>query len=200
MSDELKRGLESAQRLGSAAQVLAGLVAVSGIVMAVAVSVYLNDAWPEAYAGTDDMEAIEWFQLVDILLLFLSFFVVGAWIYRAHANLKLTDLPDTGYSPGWAIGWFAIPIASLFKPFQAMKALWVASHGLSYEAEPSAPGVMWVWWLCWIFSSLFGFGEKLSIIDVLVFVSTSVSAVCLILIIRDINAAQPNMSMAEVFE
>lgn len=200
MSDDLQRGLESAQRLGSAAQVLAGLVAASGVVMAIAVSVYLNDAWPEAYAGTDDMEAIEWFQLVDILLLFLSFFVVGAWIYRAHANLKLTDLPDTGYSPGWAVGWFAIPIASLFKPFQAMKALWVASHGLSYEAEPSAPGVMWVWWLCWIFSSLFGFGETLGMINVLVFVSTSVSAVCLIVIIRDINAAQPNMSMAEVFE
>ncbi|BDW83138.1 hypothetical protein MACH24_25760 [Erythrobacter sp. Dej080120_24] len=200
MSDDLRRGLESAQRLGSAAQVLAGLVAASGVVMAIAVSVYLNDAWPEAYAGTDDMEAIEWFQLVDILLLFLSFFVVGAWIYRAHANLKLTDLPDTGYSPGWAVGWFAIPIASLFKPFQAMKALWVASHGLSYEAEPSAPGVMWVWWLCWIFSSLFGFGETLGMINVLVFVSTSVSAVCLIVIIRDINAAQPNMSMAEVFE
>jgi len=38
------------------------------------------------------------------------------WFYRAHANLSGLGAEYLTYSPGWAVGWFFVPIFSLFRP------------------------------------------------------------------------------------
>ena len=56
----------------------------------------------------------------------VSIVLVAMWIHRAHANLREAGVDGLEFTPGWAVGWFFVPIAQLFKPFQAMRELWAA--------------------------------------------------------------------------
>src|ERR1043166_6019302 len=39
------------------------------------------------------------------------------WIHRANKNLHCLSTEVMRLSPGWAIGWYFIPVANLFKPY-----------------------------------------------------------------------------------
>lgn len=200
MEIEFQNGLQKAQQFGRIAQVSAGIVAGSSALTALGVTLYLNDLWPDLLIGTYDFHGLDMLVLADLILLIASFIIVGIWIHRAHANLLLTDAPYSPFTPGWAVGWFAIPIANLFKPFQAMKALWRASHGQDVDTIENAPGLMWIWWITWLVSGLSGIGDQFNALDAIAYAATSVSALCLIAIINQINEAQPTMSIASTFE
>ena len=49
------------------------------------------------------------------------------WQHRAHANLWAFARSGLRFTPGWAVGWWFVPIASLWKPFEAVRELWKAS-------------------------------------------------------------------------
>lgn len=93
--------------------------------------------------------------LGSIAAYLLSALFVGMWIYRAHANLFAAGLDGLVYSPGWAVGWFFIPIANLFKPFQAMRELWTASHAEPDGFAAPAPHELAVWWGTFIVGNMF---------------------------------------------
>lgn len=76
----------------------------------------------------------------------VSAIIVGMWIYRAHANLFAFGLDDLEFSPGWSVGWFFVPIMSLFRPFQAMRELWNASRGIDADDPSTASGLLGPWW------------------------------------------------------
>ena len=68
------------------------------------------------------------------------------WIYRATANLFHFGLERLQITPGWAVGWFFIPVAFLWKPFQAMSQLERASrYDSSWWIRPSSSLLKW-WW------------------------------------------------------
>lgn len=94
---------------------------------------------------------------IGVLALFiLCAILVCRWIYVASANAHALTPGELEIGPGWAVGWFFIPIANLFKPYQAMKETWRASHnvaGLLEEGE--SPLVHW-WWGLWIACSVAG--------------------------------------------
>ena len=135
------------------------------------------------------------------------------WIHRAHSNLQDAGI-ELETSPGWAVGWYFIPIANLFKPFQAMRELWTESHGAqdSYAAE--APSTLGIWWGCWIIGnilgnvstrmSMMGDGSNLQVALVLAIVSsviTIASAWLLRGIIKEVTSAQlQGVSLAKVFD
>ncbi len=160
----------------------------------------MNDNWPDALIGTYEWHGLDILIYADLAALILSFFVVGAWIYRAHANFDLIDGPAKEFTPGWAVGWFAVPIVSLWMPFKAMKELWQGSHAMAIDTQSTAPALLWVWWLSWIASNIAGFQDYFNAFDVIGYLATCVSAVCLIVIIRQINDAQPSMSISSMFE
>jgi hypothetical protein len=51
------------------------------------------------------------------------------------------------FTPGWAVGWHFIPVACLWKPFCAMREIWVASEHASddWRIEP-ASCLVGLWW------------------------------------------------------
>src|SRR5205809_7873998 len=64
------------------------------------------------------------------LVAFLATVVVRSiWQHRAQANARALTHDGTEFTPGWAVGWWFIPIANLFKPFQTVRELWKASEG-----------------------------------------------------------------------
>ena len=87
------------------------------------------------------------------LSLLASYIAVGLWTYRANANAHALSGEMT-ISPGWAVGWHFVPIANLFKPFQAMKETWMASHYRGdWHSLPTPPLMFW-WWTLWIVTNI----------------------------------------------
>jgi Domain of unknown function (DUF4328) len=73
------------------------------------------------------------------------------WQYRAELNARaLSPSGQFSFTPGWAIGWWFIPIASLWMPFQAVRELWKASGGAPDWPELPTWRVIGWWWASWI--------------------------------------------------
>ena len=79
--------------------------------------------------------------------------VVAFWIHRVSANAHaLSD--DMTISPGWAVGWYFVPIANLVKPYQGMKEAWMASHFRdNWHGEPTPALLIW-WWALWLITNI----------------------------------------------
>lgn len=92
--------------------------------------------------------------LAFTVLFIVSVVLVSMWIYRAHANLFAAGYQDLEFSPSWSVGWFFVPIANLFKPFQAMKELWNVSHGVSNQFGEVSAGSVTTWWGCYIVGNI----------------------------------------------
>ena len=59
------------------------------------------------------------------------------------------------YTPGWAVGWYFVPIATLWKPFQAMVETFKASHPRFDDDWSLAPrpAILTAWWSMWILTT-----------------------------------------------
>jgi hypothetical protein len=136
--------------------------------------------------------------------------VVGRWIYRASVNAHaITD--DMTITPGWAVGWYFVPFANLFKPFQAMKEIWHASHESYGGYEERAPQILGWWWGLWLVNGFIGnISARLSwsgaapasTVDALNMVSAALNIpLCLILvtIMREVAETQPGVFHARAF-
>lgn len=83
-------------------------------------------------------------------LAYLAIYVVTAiltlkWIYRVNLNAKLLA-PDKATGPGWAVGWYFIPFASLVMPYRAMSEAWRISLSPADWRNLSTPGLLPLWW------------------------------------------------------
>jgi len=67
----------------------------------------------------------------------ILFFV---WLYRAYANVGHLRSWGSAYTPGWAVGWFFVPIFSFFRPFQVVREMWNASRPEWNESDS-------LWWM-----------------------------------------------------
>ena len=84
------------------------------------------------------------------------------WVHRASANLRFLGALGQRFSPGWAVGWWFIPLMNLSRPYQAMAEVWrgsdpdLLSKGrIDWKYGSSAPLLGW-WWGFWIASGLVG--------------------------------------------
>ena len=79
------------------------------------------------------------------------------WQHRGQRNLRELGRTQLRFTPGWAVGWWFVPVASLFKPFQSVRELWKASEPTgdrsAWPASSTWPLIGW-WWACWITSNL----------------------------------------------
>lgn len=92
--------------------------------------------------------------LTDALLTFVTIIFFSMWIYRAAANIVAAGTIGFDYTPGWAVGWFFVPIANLFKPYAAMRQIWNASHGEQGDQLERPEGLLAIWWGCWLLSNI----------------------------------------------
>ncbi|WP_442679478.1 DUF4328 domain-containing protein [Sphingomonas sp. ASY06-1R] len=93
--------------------------------------------------------------LLSFVVLIATVIIVGRWIYMASANAH-TIAPDLQIKAGWAVGWYFIPVANLFKPFQGMKEIWLASRfGLNWQSH-TAPSHLRAWWAMWLITNIVG--------------------------------------------
>jgi hypothetical protein len=90
------------------------------------------------------------FARAGALLITLIFFCI--WVFRANKNVRRQGAHGLQNTPGWAVGWYFVPIASYWKPYLAMKELWQASHKPRGWEEVTTYGPVTIWWIFWILS------------------------------------------------
>lgn len=97
-----------------------------------------------------------WTTLAALFVTIVCFVVVGRWIYLTNANAHVLSSEMT-IKPGWAVGWFFVPIANLFMPYQGVKETWQESHEAAglYEAAADSSLLRW-WWGLWIATNILG--------------------------------------------
>jgi hypothetical protein len=84
------------------------------------------------------------------LLLVITAIVWPVWQYQGHANVIRRRVDGLRFTPGWAVSWWFIPIANLWKPFQAISELARTSDAPDAWSAARRPWVMIPWWLTWI--------------------------------------------------
>ena len=93
--------------------------------------------------------------IIQIIIFVVSGILILKWIYRANYNARQLGATDMVFTPGWSIGWYFIPIANLWKPYQAMKEIWKASSSPQSWKTLSASSLLPWWWFFWIVSNMF---------------------------------------------
>lgn len=78
--------------------------------------------------------------------------IFSAWINRSCKNGWLLDAPHMRTSPRLSVGYYFIPILSLWKPYGNMKEIRRASFGNDNTLKSTLP----LWWTLWLTSSLLG--------------------------------------------
>ena len=103
---------------------------------------------------------------LTVLLKFAAYVATAVlfcvWVHRAYKNLKALGNPDKllNYSPGWAVGSFFIPLASLVLPYIIVKEIWDRSDpnvrtqdDLQFQPTGGSP-LLLGWWIVWIVSNV----------------------------------------------
>ncbi|HEY9716016.1 MAG TPA: DUF4328 domain-containing protein [Trichormus sp.] len=100
-----------------------------------------------AVQGMDEIHHVEY--AISLVALVLLLF----WMHRAVANLLAWKTKGITYSPAWAVGWWFIPVANVYKPFAAMTEVWQASNPDTetdnwYSSRKNTALI--VWWVCFL--------------------------------------------------
>lgn len=78
------------------------------------------------------------------------------WLYRGNANVRALGATGLKFSPGWMVGWYFVPIANLWKPYQGMKELWQASTNQKAWPGSFVPSVLGWWWAFFLIQQSLG--------------------------------------------
>ncbi len=86
------------------------------------------------------------------------------WLHRASKNLPALGNPKSQveYTPGWAVGWFFVPLANLFMPYKAVKEVWEKSDPFIKSRDDmmftptSSAALVTGWWIGWVAMNVLG--------------------------------------------
>ena len=88
--------------------------------------------------------------LIQIIVFLITFVLYLRWIYRANSNARSLGATGMRFTPGWAIGFYFIPIMCFWKPYQSMKEIWQASANPDNWREHIVPILLPWWWFFWL--------------------------------------------------
>jgi hypothetical protein len=99
---------------------------------------------PDQVASNDPVQGF--IGLLQSGLGILTGIIFLKWIYRSYKNIQGFGAQGLRFSPGWAVGYYFIPILSLIRPVQVMNEIWRASD--DPRDWPKRPGSWLIasWW------------------------------------------------------
>jgi len=101
----------------------------------------------------------DWIEFISAMILLITYLVAAflglKWIYRVSNNAHASGAQPT-IRPGWAIGWYFVPVANLWLPFRAMRETWqISTNPDAWRKEPAPVLLRW-WWGFFIASNYAG--------------------------------------------
>lgn len=113
-----------------------------------------------AQASDRNMMIMGALQLVVGIASVILWFV---WVFRSNKLARALGASSMKYSPGWSVGWFFVPIMNLFKPYFAMKEIYLATMDpksfdteQEVEDQPESLNILKLWWLVYLVDSWLG--------------------------------------------
>lgn len=108
---------------------------------------------------TLDEAASQFIDTVWLIVWIVAVVLFLCWTYRIARNVRALGAAGLSISSGWAVGWYFIPIANLWKPYEAMEEIWRASAApANWKAQER--GAILPWW--WMLGLIANFGSYLS--------------------------------------
>jgi FtsH-binding integral membrane protein len=109
----------------------------------------------QARAESSDFrqQIIGWLQVLISVSVLVTF---AWWIVRACRNAHAISDVRLTFSPAWSLGWYCIPIANLWKPYQAMKQIWNVSEDPKSDVERPGSSLLQLWWFVFLVDSTLG--------------------------------------------
>nr|WP_298144789.1 DUF4328 domain-containing protein [uncultured Pseudomonas sp.] len=143
------------------AQIIVAVVSLaSGAMEYQLLSAYENGIYTSHGQAVADGEANDARQaiiaMVYLAVSIVSGIVILKWIYRANYNARQLGAKGMEFTPGWSIGWYFIPVATLWKPYQAMKEIWKASSDPGNWKEAKVSAILPWWWFFWLATNFIG--------------------------------------------
>ena len=128
------------------------------VFLCTAVAATLAEAGYEVFAYTslantgEAVAVIHWWmaRLPIVLTGLISAVLVSKWTYRANHNARALGASSLVFSPRASVGWYFVPIANLWKPYQAMREIWQASVSPSSWKRQQIPLLLPWWWGLWV--------------------------------------------------
>jgi hypothetical protein len=112
-------------------------------------------------ATLDEYLSNETIQTFVIFGEFTAYAIAGIfflrWFHRAYANLRAFGTEGLPHGPGWAVGYWFVPIINLVRPAAVAADIWKASDP---DGDPSSwkkrrtSALIVCWWLAFIFSGI----------------------------------------------
>jgi hypothetical protein len=113
----------------------------------------INAMMPDADIN-DQLMGIMGYVQTGLLVLTLILFMM--WVHRANQNIRAFGAQDLKFTPGWAVGWFFVPIANLWMPFKVMSEIFRASgQPEEWQKQVNAP-LLGRWWFFWVADVVIG--------------------------------------------
>jgi heme/copper-type cytochrome/quinol oxidase subunit 2 len=120
---------------------------------------FASDKEMHAAAQTSDRNMMI-IGILQLIVAIASIIVWFMWVFRSNKLARALGATAMKYSPGWSVGWFFVPIMNLFKPYFAMKEIFLATmdpKGFDTEREvedqPESLNIMKLWWLVYLVDS-----------------------------------------------
>lgn len=93
--------------------------------------------------------------LLQIIAFVIAGFLSLRWIYRANSNAHCLSA-NLEMSPGWNVGWFFVPIAAWWKPYEGLRDVWRVSANPQNPKSVELPSMLASWWTFWLLTSITG--------------------------------------------
>jgi hypothetical protein len=109
----------------------------------------------EERPGSGSVIAAGLVALLELPVLAITCFLFLRWTYLAYKNLVAFGTRGLSYTPGFAVGYFFIPILNIYKPIQVFSEIWKASDpayvdNSSEWRKTRIAAMIPCWWLTWI--------------------------------------------------
>ena len=172
--DQLRKSFDSAHAIR---RLLIALLWITIAVAPVAIALdlversVLGDIKNLSFASDEEMmvaaEASDRNQLVmgitQLIVFAASTIVFCMWIFRSNKLARSLGASAMTYTPGWSVGWFFVPIANLFKPYFAVKEIYLATMDpkgfdteQEVESQPESLNILKLWWLVYLIDRFLG--------------------------------------------
>jgi hypothetical protein len=121
---------------------------------------YKNGVYTSQELAVADGEASDKRQQAVSIIYLINFIISGflilRWIHRANYNSHRLGAENMEFTSGWSIGYYFIPILTLFKPYQAMKEIWQTSHNPKEWSQVKVSNLLPAWWTIWLINNFLG--------------------------------------------
>jgi len=94
--------------------------------------------------------------VIQVCAFILTAIVWLVWLYRAYANLKLVGSKKSQFTPGWAVGYWFVPLLNLVRAYQIVVDLWLRSdtqNAADTVASLPRPQLVSAWWAVYLIAA-----------------------------------------------